>query len=77
MLGDGSELHCCTESGDFLSEDLRHPACFPIDIPEDDIFYNMFSQKCMSFTRSMAGARNNCTLGYADQVIRNKTEIHS
>ena len=64
----GSGIECCTEDGDFLPLDLRHPFCLPIEIPANDQFYRQHGQRCMNFVRSMVGPRIDCSLGYADQL---------
>lgn len=55
-----------------LNASQLHPACFPIQIATNDRFVNKnlttnFTT-CMSFVRSIAGPRLDCSLGYADQV---------
>ncbi len=47
-----------------------HPACIVITVAEDDPFFNKIevTTNCISFVRSMAGPRLDCSLGYADQV---------
>ena len=64
----GSGIQCCTEEGEFLPFSLSHPTCFPIEIPADDGFFRPFRQRCMNFVRSMIGVREDCSLGYADQL---------
>jgi peroxidase len=47
-----------------------HPACLPIEVSIYDPFYarKKIPRYCMNFVRTVAGVRNNCSLGYADQV---------
>ena len=54
----GSEPKCCD-----VSPGKRHPACWPIDIPDNDPFYSLFHRRCMEFVRSATGLRDNCRLG--------------
>ena len=38
--GEGSDIRCCAADGtSALRNDLRHPECLPILIPEKDPFY--------------------------------------
>ncbi|EFX80428.1 hypothetical protein DAPPUDRAFT_304119 [Daphnia pulex] len=64
---DGSPVPCCTEDGQFLSEqDYAHGKCFPIVIPKDDPFYSKFNRRCMEFARSAPACRNDRKFGYAN-----------
>ncbi|XP_046396972.1 peroxidase-like [Ischnura elegans] len=40
-----------------------HPNCMPIILPNEDPFYGTWRQKCMHFSRSFAGVREDCRLG--------------
>ncbi|ODM96552.1 Chorion peroxidase [Orchesella cincta] len=66
-FANNSGINCCS-NGRFLSPDLRHPNCFPIEIPSSDPFYSRFGQRCMNFVRSRMAPRIDCSLGYADQM---------
>ncbi|KAK4320758.1 hypothetical protein Pmani_008413, partial [Petrolisthes manimaculis] len=46
----------------------KHPACFPIHIPDEDPFYSLFGQKCISMVRSVPGVRYGCKLGPRTQI---------
>ncbi|XP_037080364.1 peroxidase-like isoform X2 [Pollicipes pollicipes] len=51
--------------------DPRHadnPQCFPIEIPADDEFYGLYSQKCMNVIRSLPGVHHKCKLGPRDPI---------
>ena len=66
---DGSPVPCCTEDGQFLSEqDYAHGKCFPIVIPKDDPFYSKFHRRCMEFARSAPACRTDRKFGYVEQV---------
>lgn len=47
---------------------MRHPHCFPIDIPAGDPFYGPRGVRCLNFVRSMIAPRQDCRLGYAEQM---------
>ena len=61
-------IECCTATGDFMPQQLRHPSCMPIEIPPSDRFYGPRNIKCMNFVRSMPGPRPDCDFGYVEQV---------
>lgn len=70
LIANGSAISCCTADGSHeLPHQFRHFACMPIVIPPKDSFYSAFKQGCMSFVRSVLAPRQDCTLGYAQQVI--------
>nr|CAD7200942.1 unnamed protein product [Timema douglasi] len=65
----GSGISCCTPDGsDVLSEDLKHFACIPIEIPSNDQFFKQFSQRCLNLVRTMPAPRPDCSLGHAVQM---------
>ena len=47
---------------------MRHPHCFPIDIPANDPFYGPRGVRCLNFVRSMIAPRQDCRIGYAEQM---------
>ena len=47
---------------------MRHPHCFPIDIPINDPFYGPRGVRCLNFVRSMIAPRLDCRVGYAEQM---------
>ncbi|KZS19290.1 Chorion peroxidase [Daphnia magna] len=63
-----SNIECCTPEGGILPSELRHPHCFPIDIPVNDPFYGPRGIRCLNFVRSMITPRTECRMGYADQM---------
>ncbi|KAL3279197.1 hypothetical protein HHI36_016710 [Cryptolaemus montrouzieri] len=65
----GSAIACCEPDGSApLDPRYRHDACLPIDIPSDDPFYSVFKQGCINFVRSALSPRQDCTLGYSQQM---------
>ena len=51
---DSSGIQCCLEDGSGpISKLVVHPECFPIEIPDNDPFFQQFGQRCMNFVRSM------------------------
>jgi hypothetical protein len=76
FVANGSAISCCSDDGRAkLHHEERHYACMAIDIPHKDPFYNQFNQKCMNFVRSVLAPRQDCTLGYAQQVCKKLTHI--
>ena len=62
-------IQCCKDDGSGpISKLVVHPECFPIEIPENDPFFQKFSQRCMNFVRSMPGPQLGCTFGYGEQM---------
>lgn len=72
---------CCSPDGRlFISHHVAPPACFPIEIPEDDPFYSKFGQRCMNFMRTTTETDNGCTPPHGqhsrEQVSINIDFIH-
>ncbi|XP_063827082.1 peroxidase-like [Ostrinia nubilalis] len=42
--------------------------CIPITVPETDAFYRYYGVKCLNFVRSITTPRDDCSLGYAEQM---------
>ncbi len=61
-------ITCCEDGQRIVPP--PHPACMPIDLPENDPFYSKFRQTCMEFVRSTPAF--DCRLGYIDQVNHHK-----
>ncbi|CAH1114445.1 unnamed protein product, partial [Psylliodes chrysocephalus] len=67
--GNGSAISCCNKDGTkSLPVDSRHFACMPIYIPKTDVFYAGYNQRCMNFVRTVLAPREDCTLGYSQQM---------
>ncbi|CAG2060863.1 unnamed protein product [Timema podura] len=63
----GSGLSCC-RNGDVVSQELRHPDCFPIILPNDDHIFAKLGEHCMEFVRSLPAPRPECNFGPREQM---------
>lgn len=63
-----SNIDCCGQDGGSIPPEMRHPHCFPIDIPVADPFYGPRGVRCLNFVRSVIAPRLDCRLGYAEQM---------
>lgn len=61
-------IQCCTFDGKYLVPEQTHPLCFAIDVSRDHEFYGKFGVSCQHFVRSLLAPREDCKLGYAEQV---------
>ena len=62
-------IQCCQEDGSGpINRLVKHPECFPIEIPENDPFFSRHGQRCMNFVRSMPGPQLACSFGYGEQM---------
>lgn len=62
---DNSGIQCCGNGQQVIASDLKHPACFPIEVPPGDPY---IQGDCMNFVRSTIAPRIDCTFGHADQL---------
>ncbi|XP_050677757.1 peroxidase-like [Leptidea sinapis] len=66
---DEGGIQCCLGNGvDVLPQDLRNDKCIPICVPDNDPFYCHFDIKCLNFVRSVTTTRDDCSMGYAEQM---------
>ncbi len=63
-----SNIDCCTPEGGVIPPEMRHPHCFPIEIPPQDPFYGPRGVRCLNFVRSVIAPRADCRIGYAEQM---------
>lgn len=62
-------IQCCMANGkDVLPSELMNDKCIPICVPDDDPFYRPHGIRCLNFVRSVTTPRDDCSLGYAEQV---------
>jgi len=61
-------VECCTPEGAHIDPNLRHPACLPISLPEDDPFFARVGRRCMNFVRSLISQNEGCSFGFAEQM---------
>ncbi|KAJ2939225.1 hypothetical protein O0L34_g8537 [Tuta absoluta] len=65
----GSVPRCCKDGGrDFVSNEFLHPECFPIPVPPSDPFYGPRGVRCLDFVRSSPAPRDDCALGWREQL---------
>ncbi|CAK1543838.1 unnamed protein product [Leptosia nina] len=66
---DEGGIQCCLGNGqDMLPQDMLNDKCIPIAVPEGDVFYRQFGIKCLNFVRSITTPKDDCSLGYAEQM---------
>jgi peroxidase len=54
-----AEPNCCQVQ----DPKQRHPACFPVEVPQDDPFYSKFRLSCLNLVRTATGLKDFCRLG--------------
>jgi len=64
---EGSGIKCCDDATGQPLREVKHPACFPIEIPASDPFYSQYNQTCMHFIRSLPGKQLDCSFGFGEQ----------
>ncbi|XP_013166845.1 PREDICTED: peroxidase-like, partial [Papilio xuthus] len=68
-VNDEGGIQCCYGKGrDVLPQEWQNDKCIPICIPEDDPFYKQHGVRCINFVRSVTTPRDDCSLGYAEQM---------
>ncbi|CAG9787403.1 unnamed protein product [Diatraea saccharalis] len=66
---DEGGIQCCLgEGGDVLPPEWQNDKCIPIKVPDDDPFYGYYGIKCLNLVRSVTTPRDDCSLGYAEQM---------
>ena len=64
----GTHIECCSRDAKYLPAAQTHPLCLPVDVAANDPFYSQFGVRCHSFVRSVVAPREDCKLGFANQV---------
>ncbi|XP_031765233.2 chorion peroxidase-like [Galleria mellonella] len=65
----GSVPRCCKDGGrGFVPKELLHPECFPIEVSPSDPFYGPRGVRCLDFVRSSPAPRDDCSLGWREQL---------
>ncbi|XP_068624783.1 peroxidase-like [Battus philenor] len=68
-VNDEGGIQCCFGNGrDVLPPEWQNDKCIPICVPEDDPFYRHHGVRCINFVRSITTPRDDCSLGYAEQM---------
>ncbi|KAK7872169.1 hypothetical protein R5R35_001733 [Gryllus longicercus] len=63
-----SSIMCCDHEGQDLMPRHTHPACMPIEVPQNDPFYSRRHMTCMNYVRSVTAMRPDCSFGPAEQM---------
>ncbi|XP_050077183.1 peroxidase [Anopheles maculipalpis] len=68
-MHDGTGIECCSGDHGQLLPRYRHPSCKPIQVPEDDPYYQTYRATCLNYVRSaLSLGANGCHLGPANQL---------
>lgn len=68
LVHSGNTIECCEAEGYNLSPRYVHPLCAPISVPIDDPYYSKHNVECMTYVRSIAAIRSDCSFGPLEQV---------
>ena len=60
---------CCDGSLQNFPDTFDKEVCFPIEIPENDSYFNTIGRRCMNFNRAMQTPNLKCELGKREQVF--------
>ena len=70
-------IQCCNQDGSAtINRLIKHPECFPIEIPSNDPFFSKHGQRCMNFVRSMPGIELTESEITEFNFTRTSTELH-
>ena len=67
---------CCDGSLQNFPDTFDKEVCFPIEIPENDNYFNTIGRRCMNFNRAMQTPNLKCELGKREQVVAFFTYSH-
>uniref|UniRef100_A0A182JQD8 Uncharacterized protein n=1 Tax=Anopheles christyi TaxID=43041 RepID=A0A182JQD8_9DIPT len=68
-MHDGTEIECCTSEHGPLLPRYRHPSCKPMQVREDDPYYQTYRATCLNYVRSaLSLGGSGCHLGPANQL---------
>ncbi|RWS06651.1 Peroxidasin-like protein, partial [Dinothrombium tinctorium] len=59
----GHRIKCCG-----ISEELKHPECFPIKVRKTDPLFKDMKQNCIEYVRSCPAVKIGCALGSREQI---------
>lgn len=65
---DGTTIECCNKMHRKFAPRSLHPACHPLKIRDEDIFYQKIGVSCLNYVRSAIAVDRKCTFGAADQI---------
>lgn len=64
---DGDKIECCNANNYVAAPRYQHQSCAPLEISDDDSYYNNKWVHCLNYVRSSLAAK--CEFGPAEQVI--------
>nr|ARU79622.1 peroxidase [Anopheles stephensi] len=68
-MHDGTDIECCSGDHGQLLPRYRHPSCKPMQVPEDDPYYQTYRATCLNYVRSaLSLGGDGCHLGPANQL---------
>ena len=67
----------CCKGLQTYPDSFNEQSCFPIKIPDDDVYFNSIGRTCMDFHRAMQSPNLKCELGKREQVhiFLNKSKL--
>lgn len=67
-MHDGTTIECCNKMHRKFAPRSLHPACHPLKIHDEDIFYQKIGVSCLNYVRSAIGVDRKCKFGPAEQL---------
>ncbi|XP_063703454.1 peroxidase-like [Culicoides brevitarsis] len=65
---DGTTIECCNKMHRKFAPRSFHPACHPLKIRDEDIFYKKIGVSCLNYVRSAIAVNPTCKFGAAEQL---------
>jgi peroxidase len=64
----GEPIECCSDVNLPVSPRHLHPACYPLQVTDQDSFYGQLGVTCLNYVRSALAVDSDCKLGPAQQL---------